>query len=88
MKKAVYVFSEDKAEGKIAHVNHVPDSMKVQGLDGRKWAGVVTNIVGGKVKLSTKDSSSMNLMKYLHRRVAKKMEHRASERMLERWLTH
>uniref|UniRef100_A0A0W0GDV4 Alanine--tRNA ligase n=1 Tax=Moniliophthora roreri TaxID=221103 RepID=A0A0W0GDV4_MONRR len=45
--KAVYVFSVDSEGGKVAHVNYVPPPMKEK-VDARKWAEVVTNIIGGK----------------------------------------
>jgi alanyl-tRNA synthetase len=46
--KAVYVLSNDEAAGKVAHVNFVPSSLRAKGLDARKWAAVVVDIVGGK----------------------------------------
>ncbi|KLO11725.1 hypothetical protein SCHPADRAFT_998656 [Schizopora paradoxa] len=54
MKKAIYVFSsslpgsEDGAEGKVVHVNHVPDAFRSKGIDGRTWASKVSEIIGGK----------------------------------------
>jgi hypothetical protein len=47
--KAVYVFSVDSEGGKVIHVNHVPASLKAQGLDARTWAARVTEVLGGKV---------------------------------------
>ncbi len=55
LKKAIYVFSssrpgsEDGAEGKVLHVNHVPDVFRSKGVDGRTWASKVSDIIGGKV---------------------------------------
>lgn len=55
MKKAIYVFSsslpgsEDGVEGKVVHVNHVPDAFRSKGVDGRTWASKVSEIIGGKV---------------------------------------
>ncbi|TFY60907.1 hypothetical protein EVG20_g7252 [Dentipellis fragilis] len=43
--KAAYVFSADKAAGKVAHVNHAP---KALGIDARTWAGKVSEVLGGK----------------------------------------
>jgi len=48
--KAVYVLSVDELGGKVAHVNYVPASMQVKGLDARNWASEVAGILGGKVK--------------------------------------
>lgn len=50
--KSVYVFSVDLEQGKVAHVNHVADDAKARGLDGREWANVIVNIVGGKVRIN------------------------------------
>lgn len=47
--KAVYVMSIDKEGGKVAHVNHLPASMQVKGLDARTWASKVADVLGGKV---------------------------------------
>ncbi|KAG5652235.1 hypothetical protein H0H81_005729 [Sphagnurus paluster] len=46
--KAVYVLSVDPEEAKVAHVNHVPSSLKERGLDARTWANRVTEVLGGK----------------------------------------
>ena len=53
LSKSVYVFSADAANGKVAHVNAVSDAAKAKGLDGREWATVVTEILGGKVRASS-----------------------------------
>jgi alanyl-tRNA synthetase len=47
--KAVYVFSPDKANTKVAHVNYVPPSLKAKGADARTWATEVSDVLGGKV---------------------------------------
>ena len=47
--KAVYVLSIDKEGGKVAHVNYLPASMQVKGLDARTWASKVADVLGGKV---------------------------------------
>jgi alanyl-tRNA synthetase len=52
LKKAVYVFSLDQSERKVAHANYVPESVRTKGLDARTWASKVTDIIGGKVKNS------------------------------------
>ncbi|KAI0359918.1 hypothetical protein OH77DRAFT_1419277 [Trametes cingulata] len=46
--KSIYLFSADKSAGKVAHVNAVSEEAKAKGLDGREWASVVTEILGGK----------------------------------------
>ncbi|VDB83454.1 unnamed protein product [Peniophora sp. CBMAI 1063] len=46
--KAVYVFSADTEGGKVAHVNHIPESLRVPGFDGRSWAASVSEVIGGK----------------------------------------
>ncbi|KAI0368603.1 hypothetical protein BV20DRAFT_968955 [Pilatotrama ljubarskyi] len=46
--KSIYIFSADKSAGKVAHVNAVSEEAKAKGLDGREWASVVTEILGGK----------------------------------------
>jgi len=46
--KAVYVFSVDSEGGKVAHVNHVPESLRSKGFDARTWAARVTETLGGK----------------------------------------
>jgi len=46
--KAIYLFSVDTEGGKVVHVNHVPESFKSKGLDGRTWASKVSDILGGK----------------------------------------
>lgn len=48
--KAVYVLSVDKNGGRVAHVNYLPASMQVKGLDARTWASKVAGVLGGKVK--------------------------------------
>lgn len=50
LEKAVYVLSTDIAGEKVAHVNFVPHSLKVKGLDARTWATKITDIIGGKVR--------------------------------------
>ena len=49
MNKTVYVFSADQEQGKVAHANFVSTYAKSQGIDGREWADVIANILGGKV---------------------------------------
>lgn len=51
--KAVYVLSVDHHGGKVAHVNYLPASMQVNGLDARTWASKVAEVVGGKVNFRT-----------------------------------
>ncbi|KAI0045946.1 hypothetical protein FA95DRAFT_1560637 [Auriscalpium vulgare] len=46
--KAAYVFSVDSAGGKVAHVNHVPEALRSNGLDARTWASKVGEVLGGK----------------------------------------
>ncbi|KAH7885997.1 tRNA synthetases class II (A)-domain-containing protein [Phlebopus sp. FC_14] len=46
--KAVYVFSVDAANGKVAHANHVPDAVRSQGFDARIWSSKITEVLGGK----------------------------------------
>ncbi|EMD37438.1 hypothetical protein CERSUDRAFT_83193 [Gelatoporia subvermispora B] len=46
--KTIYVFSADAEGGKVAHINYVSEAAKSNGLDGRTWAGVVAEILGGK----------------------------------------
>ncbi|KAI0671691.1 tRNA synthetases class II (A)-domain-containing protein [Trametes maxima] len=46
--KSIYIFSADKAAGKVAHVNAVSEEAKGKGLDGREWASAVVEILGGK----------------------------------------
>ena len=45
------MFSVDSEQGKVAHVNYVADAAKSKGLDGRTWAGAVSELLGGKVSL-------------------------------------
>jgi len=46
--KAVYLFSVDTKGGKVVHVNHVPETFRSKGLDGRTWASKVSEVLGGK----------------------------------------
>jgi alanyl-tRNA synthetase len=46
--KAVYVFSVDSEGGRVIHVNHVPESLRLKGFDARTWAARVTETLGGK----------------------------------------
>ncbi|KAH9945433.1 tRNA synthetases class II (A)-domain-containing protein [Epithele typhae] len=48
LSKSIYIFSADTAGGKVAHVNAVSDAAKAKGVDGREWANVVVEILGGK----------------------------------------
>lgn len=43
--------SIDPEQGRVAHVNYVPPSIKAKGLDAREWAVKVSDIVGGKVSM-------------------------------------
>lgn len=55
LKKAIYVLSSSlpgDAEGKVVHVNHVPDAFRSKGVDGRTWASKVSDVVGGKVSFN------------------------------------
>lgn len=48
--KAVYVFSPDTENGKVAHVNYLPKAiLERKVLDAKVWLGEVSKIVGGKV---------------------------------------
>ncbi|KAJ7287695.1 tRNA synthetases class II (A)-domain-containing protein [Mycena rebaudengoi] len=57
--KAVYVFSPDKANTKVAHVNYVPPSLKAKGADARTWATEVSDVLGGKA--GGKDDSAQGV---------------------------
>ncbi|KAL0581861.1 Alanine--tRNA ligase [Marasmius crinis-equi] len=46
--KTIYVFSADPESSKVAHVNFVSPSLKSKGVDARKWAQEITDILGGK----------------------------------------
>ncbi|TDL24327.1 hypothetical protein BD410DRAFT_786443 [Rickenella mellea] len=46
--KTVYFFSVDTEGGKVVHVNHVSQSLRSKGLDGKIWATQVAEVVGGK----------------------------------------
>jgi alanyl-tRNA synthetase len=46
--KALYVFSVDSEQGKVAHVNYVSPALKKAGVDARTWAAKVTDLIGGK----------------------------------------
>lgn len=59
LEKAVYVLSIDPEQGRVAHVNYVPPSIKAKGLDAREWAVKVSDIVGGKV--GGKDESAQGV---------------------------
>lgn len=52
--KAVYVFSVSVGGGKVAHANYVPEDVRAKGFDARTWASKVTEVLGGKVRLSLK----------------------------------
>jgi alanyl-tRNA synthetase len=45
--KAVYVFSTDAANGKVAHTNFVPKAI-IDKLDGKAWLEAVSKVLGGK----------------------------------------
>jgi hypothetical protein len=47
------VISADEESGKVVHVNFVSDELKSRGLDARTWAAKVSEILGGKVSLTT-----------------------------------
>lgn len=53
--KAVYVFSVNVEGGKVAHANYVPEEARAKGFDARMWACKVTEVLGGKVRLSKRD---------------------------------
>ena len=46
--KSVYLFSQDAAGVKVAHVNFVAPQDMERGVDAKAWAEQVANIVGGK----------------------------------------
>jgi len=48
MSKAVYVFSSDPEGKRVAHANFVSEAAKSRGVDGRKWAAAVSEVLGGK----------------------------------------
>ncbi|KZT19894.1 hypothetical protein NEOLEDRAFT_1123481 [Neolentinus lepideus HHB14362 ss-1] len=48
MSKAVYVFSSDPEGKRVAHANFVSEAAKSRGIDGRKWAAAVSEVLGGK----------------------------------------
>lgn len=50
LSKAVYVFSPDTENGKVAHVNFLPkEVLELKVLDAKAWLGEVSKIIGGKV---------------------------------------
>jgi len=50
LSKAVYVFSPDTEEGKVAHVNFLPkEILERKVLDAKAWLGEVSKVIGGKV---------------------------------------
>jgi len=46
--KAVYIVSLNSETSKIAHINFVPKSMSTEEFSAKSWAGVVTQLIGGK----------------------------------------
>ncbi|KAH8828396.1 tRNA synthetases class II (A)-domain-containing protein [Flagelloscypha sp. PMI_526] len=48
LNKSVYLLSVDKSSGKVAHVNWVAPDLKAKGVDARRWAEKVTELIGGK----------------------------------------
>ncbi|KIY44323.1 hypothetical protein FISHEDRAFT_77527 [Fistulina hepatica ATCC 64428] len=48
LQKSIYVFSASHDGSKIAHVNYVAPELKGKGVDARKWAAHVSEILGGK----------------------------------------
>ncbi|TFK54380.1 hypothetical protein OE88DRAFT_1655033 [Heliocybe sulcata] len=48
LNKAVYVFSSDPEGTRVAHANFVSGAAKSRGIDGRKWAAAVSDVLGGK----------------------------------------
>ncbi|KAJ3931584.1 MAG: tRNA synthetases class II (A)-domain-containing protein [Lentinula lateritia] len=46
--KAIYVFSIDSENGKLAHVNYIPPLIVGRGADARVWSENVTDVIGGK----------------------------------------
>lgn len=52
LRKAVYVFSVNAEGGKVGHANYVPEDVREKGFDARTWASKVTEVLGGKVRLS------------------------------------
>ncbi|KAI0300979.1 tRNA synthetases class II (A)-domain-containing protein [Multifurca ochricompacta] len=46
--KAIYVFNVDADGGKVVHVNHIPEFLRLKGFDARTWAARVTETLGGK----------------------------------------
>ena len=52
LSKAVYVFSPDVDNGKVAHVNFIPkEVLDRKVLNAKEWLTEVSKIVGGKVIL-------------------------------------
>ncbi|EPQ57417.1 hypothetical protein GLOTRDRAFT_110560 [Gloeophyllum trabeum ATCC 11539] len=48
LNKAVYVFSRDAEGTRVVHANFVSEAAKSRGIDGRKWATAVSEVIGGK----------------------------------------
>ncbi|KAI1401426.1 tRNA synthetases class II (A)-domain-containing protein [Hypoxylon fuscum] len=46
--RSVYVFSGSKAEGAVVHGVYVGTGLSSQGVTAEKWAGAVSEVVGGK----------------------------------------
>jgi alanyl-tRNA synthetase len=62
LNKAAYVFSVDSENGKVIHVNHLPESLRSKSFDARTWAARVTETLGGKVgTLFTKPSDEFKI---------------------------
>ncbi|THV06778.1 hypothetical protein K435DRAFT_743360 [Dendrothele bispora CBS 962.96] len=57
--KAIYVFSVDATNGRVAHVNYIPPFLKAKGADARVWAQKVTDSIGGKA--GGKDDSAQGV---------------------------
>ena len=57
--KSIYIFSADAQAGKVAHVNAVSEAAKAKGVDGREWAAVTVEILGGKVSSHTRSRMRM-----------------------------
>ena len=74
--KSVYLFSIDREQGKVAHVNFVAEDAKAKGVDGRAWANTVVDIVGGKACQISSSSLAYPSIIHWNRLVVRKMVRR------------
>jgi alanyl-tRNA synthetase len=57
--KAAYIFSVDSEAGKVAHMNYLPKEVITSDFNAKSWAGVVSEILGGKA--GGKDDSAQGV---------------------------